>query len=207
MRSSIVRRGLGVLAALIVFTAGVAMAAEGAKVGSAAPAFTLTDAGGTTHSLADFRGKFVVLEWLNHDCPFVKKHYGSDNMQSLQRRFTEEGVVWLSVISSAPGKQGHVTPARAVELTAEKKAAPTAVLLDGDGAVGKSYGAKTTPHLFVIDPEGVVRYAGAIDSIASTEAADVPKATNYVAAALDALLAGKKVETDTTQPYGCSVKY
>ncbi len=206
MSSSIVNRSVGALLALLV-AAGVAAAADGAQVGSAAPAFTLTDAGGTEHSLVDFRGKVVVVEWLNHDCPFVKKHYGSDNMQALQGRFTDQGVVWLSVISSAPGKQGHVTPERAIELTAEKKAKPTAVLLDGNGAVGKRYGAKTTPHMFVIDREGVVRYAGAIDSIASTEAADVPKATNYVAAALDALLAGKKVETESTQPYGCSVKY
>ncbi len=193
--------------ALSVLLATAASAAAQAKVGEPAPAFTLVDTNGTSRSLAELRGKVVVLEWFNHDCPFVKKHYKSGNMQKLQKQYTAEGVVWLSINSSAPGKQGNVTPADANELTTAKGAAPTAVLLDPDGAVGRLYGAKTTPHMFVIDQQGVLRYAGAIDSLPSTDQEDVPKATNYVAAAVDAVRAGKPVEVATTQSYGCSVKY
>ena len=175
--------------------------------GEEAPDFTLTDSKGTSHKLSDFRGKFVVLEWLNHECPFVKKHYGSGNMQKLQKDYTAKGVVWLSIISSAPGKQGHRTGAQADADTKDKNAAPTAVLLDPAGEVGQKYEAKTTPHMFVIDKEGKILYAGAIDSINSTNPADVAKAENHVRQALDAALAGKPVPTPQTKPYGCSIKY
>jgi len=175
--------------------------------GEEAPTFTLTDSKGTSQSLSDFRGKFVVLEWLNHDCPFVKKHYGSGNMQKLQKEYTAKGVVWLSIISSAPGKQGHRTGPQADADTKDKNASPTAVLLDPAGEVGQKYGAKTTPHMFVLDKEGKVIYAGAIDSINSTNPADVAKAENHIRQTLDAALAGKPVLTPSTKPYGCSVKY
>ena len=175
--------------------------------GEEAPDFTLTDSKGISRKLSDFRGKFVVLEWLNHDCPFVKKHYGSGNMQKLQQEYTAKGVVWLSIISSAPGKQGHRTGPQADADTKDKKANPTAVLLDPAGEVGQKYEAKTTPHMFVLDKDGKVIYAGAIDSIKSTDSTDVTKAENHVRAALDAALAGKPVSTPSTKPYGCSVKY
>jgi peroxiredoxin len=175
--------------------------------GEAAPEFTLTDSKGTSHQLSDFRGKLVVLEWLNHECPFVKKHYDGGNMQKLQKDYTAKGVVWLSIISSAPGKQGHRTGPQAEADTKDKDAAPTAVLLDPAGEVGQKYGAKTTPEMFVIDPQGKIIYAGAIDSIKSTDSADVAKAENHVRQALDAALAGQPVPTPKTRPYGCSVKY
>jgi len=175
--------------------------------GQEAPEFTLTDSKGTSHKLSDFRGKFVVLEWLNHECPFVKKHYSGGDMQKLQKEYTAKGVVWLSIISSAPGKQGHRTGPQADADTADKKASPTAVLLDPSGEVCQKYEAKTTPHMFVIDQQGKVIYAGAIDSMRSTDSADVAKAENYVRQTLDAALAGKPVPTPKTTPYGCSVKY
>ena len=184
-----------------------AVTAADAKVGDAAPAFTLTDTNGKQHSLGDFKGKVVVLEWLNHDCPFVKKHYDSGNMPALQSRYTEADVVWLSINSSAPGKQGNYEPGKANELTKEKKSAATYVLLDPEGTVGKLYGAKTTPHMYVIDAAGVLRYEGAIDSVSSTDQDDIKGATNYVAAAVDALKAGKPVDPSVTQAYGCAVTY
>lgn len=177
------------------------------EIGQPAPAFTLPAADGETHGLEDFRGQVVVLEWVNHDCPFVKKHYGSGNMQALQEKYTGEGVAWLSVNSSAPGKQGHVTPEQAREQVDEKNAAPTAVLLDPEGDVGQAYGARTTPHMYVIDEDGVLLYMGAIDDRPTTDLDDVEGATNYVTAALDAVLAGGTPETQVTKPYGCSVKY
>jgi peroxiredoxin len=200
---TLVRRAL--LPALALALAATAPAA--ATVGAPAPTFSLTDTHGKTVSLADLRGKVVVLEWLNHDCPFVKKHYDSGNMPALQSRLTDRGIVWLSVNSAAAGKQGNYAPEQANALSKQKRSAATAVLLDPDGRVGRAYGAKTTPHMYVIDAEGVLRYEGAIDSIASTEQADIPKATNYVAAAVDAVLSGKPVEPSTTQAYGCAVKY
>jgi peroxiredoxin len=175
--------------------------------GEVAPDFTLTDSKGTSHKLSDFRGKLVVLEWLNHECPFVKKHYSGGNMQKLQQEYTAKGVVWLSIISSAPGKQGHRTGPQAEADTKDKNAAPTAVLLDPSGEVGKKYDAKTTPEMFVLDKEGKILYAGAIDSIKSTDSADIAKAENHVRQALDAALAGQPVPTPKTKPYGCSVKY
>jgi peroxiredoxin len=175
--------------------------------GEVAPDFTLTDSKGTSHKLSDFRGKLVVLEWLNHECPFVKKHYSGGNMQKLQQEYTAKGVVWLSIISSAPGKQGHRTGPQAEADTKDKNAAPTAVLLDPSGEVGKKYDAKTTPEMFVLDKEGKILYAGAIDSIKSTDSADIAKAENHVRQALDAALAGQPVPKPKTTPYGCSVKY
>ncbi len=178
-----------------------------ANVGQAAPAFSATDTQGRAHTLDQYKGKWVVLEWTNHECPFVRKHYGSGNMQKLQKTYAGKGVTWLTVISSAAGKQGHVTPAQADQLTKERGAAPSAVLLDPEGKMGRAYGAKTTPHMFVIDPSGKLVYAGAIDDTPSTDPADLPSSRNYVSAALDAALAGKPVPTGTSTPYGCSVKY
>lgn len=181
--------------------------ANPAKVGDVAPAFTLTDSNGVEHSLADFAGKTVVLEWTNHECPFVKKHYASSNMQAQQTAATADGVVWLSINSAAAGKQGNVDGSAANRLRSEAKSANTAYLLDATGVVGRLYAAKTTPHMYVIDPSGVLRYAGAIDSIPSADPADIPKATQYVSNALAELAAGKPVSTAVTQAYGCSVKY
>ena len=202
---------LGIMKTLLLvplFTLGLSLHTF-AKVepGEAAPEFTLTDSKGTSHNLSDFRGKLVVLEWLNHECPFVKKHYSGGDMQKLQKEYIDKGVVWLSIISSAPGKQGHRTGPQADADTKDKNASPTAVLLDPAGTVGQKYGAKTTPEMFVIDQEGKVIYAGAIDSIKSTDSADIAKAENHVRQALDAALAGKPVPTAKTAPYGCSVKY
>lgn len=198
-------KALSRLAVALALVAAVSPAH--AKVGDAAPAFTLTDIDGTQRSLSDYAGKTVVLEWLNFDCPFVKKHYDSGNMPKLQKQATAEDVVWLSVISSAPGKQGNYPPAELKKMEADKGAAPTAVLLDPDGKVGKAYGAKTTPHMYVIDGKGVLVYEGAIDSVPSTDAADIAGATNYVTGAIQAVKANKPVEPATTQAYGCSVKY
>lgn len=178
-----------------------------AKVGEAAPAFKLMDTKGKEHALADFKGKLVVLEWTNYDCPFVKKHYMSKNMQKLQAEYTAKGVVWLSICSSAEGKQGYNEPTKWNELIEKHGAKSSAVLLDVDGKVGHRYGAKTTPHMFVIDKEGVLRYAGAIDDIRSADPDDAAKAKNYVKAALDELMEGKEVTTKNSKPYGCSVKY
>lgn len=182
-------------------------AAATAKVGQAAPAFTLVDSAGQRRSLAEFAGRTVVLEWTNHGCPFVKKHYGADNMQRQQRDATAGGVVWLTINSSAPGKQGHVDGAGAEAVRADAKAAQSAYLLDPDGSTGRAYGAMTTPHMYVIDPAGVLRYAGAIDSIQSADPDDIPAATQYVPQALAELAAGRPVSVDVTRPYGCSVKY
>jgi peroxiredoxin len=181
--------------------------AGAAKVGEAAPAFSLPDTQGKTRTLAEAKGKYVVLEWLNFGCPFVKKHYGAGNMQALQKKYGEKGVLWYSVVSSAPGKEGHGTPAELQKQNAEKKGAQTAVLLDPKGEVGKAYGAKTTPHMYVIDPEGKLIYEGAIDDHPSADPADIPKSKNFVSAALDEAMAGKPVSVSFQKPYGCSVKY
>jgi len=181
--------------------------AEELKVGSAAPAFSLPDTAGKTHSLADYKGKYVVLEWFNEGCPFVKKHYASGNMQKLQKEYTGKDVVWLSIASSAEGEQGHVTPESAKKTVADWKMDATKILLDHDGKVGKAYNAKTTPHMYVIDPEGKLVYQGAIDSKATANAADIDGSENYVKVALDNSRAGKPVQNSSTKPYGCSVKY
>lgn len=186
---------------------GAVQAWAQAAVGAPAPSFTLTDTKGAAHALADFAGKPVVLEWTNPECPFVKKHYGAKNMQALQAKYVAQGAVWLSVCSSAPGKQGHYPADEWNRILAEQGSAATALLLDPDGQVGLAYGAKTTPHLFVIDAAGTLVYDGAIDDNPSTDSADIPGARVYVAEALDAVLAGAPVPVAQTKPYGCSVKY
>jgi peroxiredoxin len=196
------------LAALLALALLLPLTARAApQVGQAAPEFPGTDTAGTAHRLADFKGKTVVLEWTNHDCPFVVKHYESDNMQGLQREAAGEGIVWLSVISSAPGKQGYVTPDQADALTRGRSAEPTAVLLDPEGRIGRAYDARTTPHMYVIDGEGILRYMGGIDDRPSTSQRDIAGAKNYVRAALADLSAGREVAEAVTRPYGCSVKY
>jgi hypothetical protein len=186
---------------------GATACAQEAAIGKPAPDFTLTDTRGGTNTLSSFAGKYVVLEWTSFDCPFVKKHYGSGNMQNLQKTYTAKGVIWLSINSSAPGKQGNYPPEKWNEMIKEKGSAATAVLLDPDGKVGRLYGAKTTPHLFIVNPAGTLIYMGAIDDKPSFSPEDVKIAKNYVQMALDAAMAGQPVETSATQSYGCSVKY
>lgn len=176
-------------------------------IGAAAPDFTAPDQDGRSRSLAEFRGKVVMLEWTNHDCPFVRKHYNSSNMQSLQRLAAEKDVVWLSVISSPPGEQGHVTPEQAKALTTERSAAPAAVLLDPQSRMARAYGATTTPHMYVIDAEGVLRYMGGIDSIASNRVDDVAKAEPLARNAMLAVAEGRPVAQPVTRNYGCAIKY
>lgn len=199
----------GVATAIGCVALGLVSAAypEGAVVGQPAPDFKLTDTMGQEHTLSALKGKFVVLEWTNYDCPFVKKHYGSGNMQRLQKMFTEKDVVWLAVNSSAPGKQGNYPPEKWNEMNKEKGVAATAVLLDPDGKIGKMYGAKTTPHMYVINPEGVLIYKGAIDDKPTFDPESLKGAKNYVEAALDSAMAGEAVAIPETQAYGCSVKY
>jgi len=192
---------------LLAAALATAPAVAAPQPGAAAPAFSATDSNGKTVQLSDYRGKFVVLEWTNADCPFVRKHYSSGNMQSLQRDATGKGVVWLSVISSAPGKQGHVDGAGANALSRERGAAPTAVLLDPAGTVGQAYEAKTTPHMFIVGPDGKLLYMGGIDSIASADPDDLADARPYVKLALAEALAGKPVSEPVTRPYGCNIKY
>jgi peroxiredoxin len=186
---------------------GVSPSWAGPETGAAAPAFSGADTQGIRHTLGDYAGKTVVLEWTNHECPYVEKHYDAENMQQLQTRAAEMGVVWLTVVSSAPGKQGYVTPEKAGELSEGRGAVPSAVILDTTGEMGRLYEAKTTPHMFVIDGEGILVYQGAIDSIRSTKLSDVAQATNYVQAALDAVEAGTPLAVSETVPYGCSIKY
>ncbi|HLI29971.1 MAG TPA: thioredoxin family protein [Terriglobia bacterium] len=177
------------------------------RIGEPAPDFTGADTHGVTHNLSEYRGKYVVLEWTNHECPYTRKHYESGNMQKLQREWTARGVIWLTVISSAPGEQGYMTASQENAYLARVHAAPTAVLLDPSGKLGHLYGAKTTPHMFVINPQGVLIYDGAIDNKPTTDPADVPGARNYVSLALQEAMAGQKVAIPATRPYGCSVKY
>jgi len=184
-----------------------ALAVAAPQIGQPAPDFTLKDTSGKEHSLSDFKGKTVVLEWINYGCPFVKKHYDSKNMQTLQKEAADKGVVWLAVCSSAPGKQGNETPETAKTKTEAYGSAAAAYLVDEDGKVGKLYDAKTTPEMFIINPEGLLVYAGAIDDNKSPDAAVIPQSKNYVKVALEEVLAGKAVSTPTTKSYGCSVKY
>lgn len=197
---------------LFLVLASTAMA--DAVPGKAAPDFSVTDAAGKTHQLKDYRGEWLVLEWFNKDCPYVKKHYGSDNMQVLQRDYTRQkdkngqSVKWLTVISSAKGKQGYHEPDEALSVAkAHKLAASAPFLLDAEGTMGKAYGAKTTPHMYIINPQGQLVYAGGIDDNDSANPAVIPESKNYVKLALDQALAGKKVTTPSSRPYGCSVKY
>ncbi|WP_456407607.1 thioredoxin family protein [Caldithrix abyssi] len=177
------------------------------KLGAPAPDFTLKDAEGKAHQLSDYRGKIVVLEWVNYGCPFVKKFYNSGTMQALQKKYTEKGVVWLSICSSAPGKQGHYAPEKIRELKKEKGAFYTAYLIDEEGTVGRLYGAKTTPHMFIIDPDGNLVYAGAIDDQPSSKQSSLKNARNYLSETLDKMLQNQPVKPFMTKPYGCSVKY
>lgn len=177
------------------------------ETGALAPDFSLKDTTGTAHSLSDFKGKYVVLEWTNHGCPFVVKHYKEGHMQALQEKLTAKGAVWLVINSNAEGKQGHVTPEQGQKQIAEKGIKATAVLLDTDGKVGRAYDARVTPHMYLIDPEGKLVYQGAIDSINSTKTADVEKAENYLMAAYKSHKEGKVIANPTTTPYGCGVKY
>jgi peroxiredoxin len=194
------------LAALALAMAS-APAAAAPKIGEPAPGFTAVDSTGKPVKLSDFKGKTVILEWSNHDCPYVKKHYGSGNMQALQKDTTGKGIVWLTVISSAPGEQGNVDGATADKLTQSRAAAPTAVVLDPDGTVGRLYDARTTPHMYVVTPDGKLAYNGAIDDKATNDAADVKTSKNFVRNALDLIAAGKPVDPAVTRAYGCSVKY
>jgi len=190
---------------LAIGLSGHALAAP--KIGDLAPDFTLADTQGREHSLSDFRGKTVVLEWTNHGCPFVKKHYGSGNMQKLQKAAKDQDVIWLTICSSAPGKQGHMSAAEAATLNQEVGSHSTAYLLDPEGKAGRAYNAKTTPEMFIIDPEGKLVYMGAIDDKPSPNPADIEGANNYVTAALKSVVEGKPVANAQTTPYGCSVKY
>jgi peroxiredoxin len=189
------------------FLTTVVLALDVPPVGSQAPDFSLADAKGRTHSLSQYKGKYVVLEWFNPECPFVKKHYGSGNMQKLQAEYAGKGVVWLTIDSSAPGTEGNLTPEQAEKKMSEWKTHQTALLLDPEGKAGRAYGAKNTPDMIIVNPDGKIIYEGAIDSKATPNPADIASSTNYVKVALDESLSGKPVTTSSTKPYGCSVKY
>lgn len=193
------------VAAALALSASAALAV--ATVGQPAPAFTATDTSGKAVSLADFKGQHVVLEWVNPGCPYVAKHYGSANMQGTQKEATAKGVVWLTVNSTAAEHSDYKAPAALAQWMQAQKAAATATLMDADGKVGRAYGARTTPHMYIVDPRGVLVYAGAIDNKPSSNPADVATATNHVKVAIAEALAGKPVTQATTRPYGCSVKY
>ncbi|PKL80792.1 MAG: thioredoxin family protein [Ignavibacteriae bacterium HGW-Ignavibacteriae-4] len=200
-------RKLSIVIALMLFATTAMFASETAKVGSKAPEFTLKDTKGVEHKISDFAGKYVVLEWVNFDCPFVKKHYESENMQNLQREFTKKGVIWLSICSSAKGKQGNFTTAELDKKKKDFKTAETAYLIDESGEVGKLYNAKVTPDMVIINPSQEVIYLGAIDNIPSTDKSDIDKADNYVMQALNSAMNGKTVEVKSSKPYGCGIKY
>ena len=194
---------------LIIFLLlfGVTTFAQTAKLNEQAPDFKLVDSNGKEHSLSDLKGKIVVLEWINFDCPFVQKHYNSKNMQSLQLKYTKKDIVWLTICSSAEGNQGNFSNDEINKRIKNHNAKMSAYLTDADGKVGKMYGAKTTPHMYIIDKDGKLDYAGGIDDKASTDTDDIKDSKNYVATALDELLAGKNVSLQSSKPYGCSVKY
>jgi peroxiredoxin len=193
--------------AVVVAALAIAPSFGQARVGDAAPSFSATDSHGQPQSLDKYHGKFVVLEWHNQGCPYTRKHYESGNMQNLQKEWTAKGVAWFTVISSAPGMQGYVTPDQENAYVARTHAAPTAVLLDPQGNLGRLYGARTTPQMFVIDPQGKLIYDGAIDDRPTDNVGDVKGADNYVTDALSAAMAGKPVVKSFTRSYGCSVKY
>jgi hypothetical protein len=197
------RTALAIACAFVLAAPAVAEQATGAPAGN----FRLTDVNGRNVQLAEFRGKTVVLEWNNPDCPFVKKHYGSGNMQKTQALARKDGAIWLTINSGAPGKQGHLTPAQAQTMLATTKAQPSHYLLDPKGVVGKGYGAKTTPHIYIVNPAGTLVYQGGIDDKPTANPADVAGARNHALAALAEIKAGKPVSMPETRPYGCSVKY
>jgi peroxiredoxin len=196
-----------VAAALAIAAAAAPITTHASKVGAPAPEFKGTDSKGQVRNLSDFKGKWVVLEWHNEGCPYVRKHYGGNNMQKLQQEWTARGVVWLTVLSSADGQQGYMEPAQANAYFAQQHAAPTAILLDPSGEIGRLYDAKTTPHMFVINPNGVLVYNGAIDDKPTSDQADLATASNYVSAALTEGMAGRAITTATSRPYGCGIKY
>ena len=199
------KRGFAGIVTLVVMA--LSILALAVRVGEPAPNFTAADSNGKTHTLSSYRGKFVVLEWHNQGCPYTKKHYDSGNMERLQKEWTQKGVVWFTVISSAPGTQGYVTAQQENEYMQRMHAAPTAALLDPTGDLGHLYDAKTTPHMFIINPDGVLIYDGAIDDKPTPDEADIATSRNYVSLALTEAMSGKPVDTPTSRPYGCSVKY
>ena len=206
-RRLVLALGLCCAATMIPLSATAQPATGKARVGASAPAFTLTDSNGRNLSLSDFKGKTVVLEWTSHECPYVGKHYRGNNMQALQKKWTGQGVVWLSVLSSAPGQPGYVSPQQANKLTADRGAAPTAVLLDPTGKVGHAYGARTTPHMYVISGEGALVYKGGIDDQPTARVQDLKSARNFVDQALSEISQGKPVSVTASRAYGCSIKY
>jgi hypothetical protein len=206
-RSLLVFLGGAGLLTLVAASSRAADTSPQARLGAPAPNFTLIDSNCNSVSLADFKGKTVVLEWTNHECPYVRKHYGGNHMQGLQKKWTAQGVVWLTLVSSHPGAQGFVHGLEANKLTEERGAAPTAVLLDPKGGVGRSYGAQVTPHMYVITGEGALVYMGGIDDKPSTRLEDLKTAKNFVDAALSEVVAGKAVSVKTSRPYGCTIKY
>jgi peroxiredoxin len=206
-KEAIMTRKTMILGLAMIFTVGLALNAWAARVGQRAPDFTATDSNGKTHTLSEYAGKYVVLEWTNSGCPYTQKHYVSGNMQKLQREWTGRGVIWLTVISSAPGEQGYMTAVQENSYVQKAGAAPTAVLLDPKGTLGHLYDAKTTPDMYVINPQGILIYDGAIDDRPSTDTSDIKSAKNYVEIALNEAMAGKQVSAPATRPYGCSVKY
>ena len=206
MRITCATLAIGLLTAVALPLTSTAQTDQ-AELGASAPGFTLKAADGDEHSLSDFEGQYVVLEWLNFGCPFVGKHYGSGNMQRLQKTYTDKGVVWLSIVSSAPGEQGYYPPDEMVQQKKKHDGNMTAILMDPDGKVGKTYGATVTPHMYVISPEGELLYRGGIDDKPTTDEADIEGATNYVQMALDAAMNGENVSPERAEPYGCTVKY
>ena len=199
-----------ILLALAGAAAGITVGTDAfasPQTGTSAPGFTAVDSKGKRHTLAAYKGKTVVLEWTNHECPYTVKHYATGNMQALQKAATESGAIWLTVVSSRPGSQGHVEALEADKLTDDRNAHPTAVLLDPAGDLGKLYGARVTPHMYVIDPSGMLIYMGAIDDQPTANHASVKGARSYVREALDAVAAGRPVAVASTRPYGCTVKY
>ena len=200
------RRTFSSSVALAAIAAGTTQAHAAATVGQAAPDFMATDALGKTHKLSDFKGKHVVLEWTNPGCPFVVKHYGG-NMQALQKEFTARGVVWLAITSTEKGSYEYFPPTKMMSWVNDKQAKPTALLMDEPGKIGQLYNAKTTPHMYIINPQGVLVYSGAIDSVPSARVDDIKTATNYVRQGLNEALSGKSISVASTRSYGCSVKY
>lgn len=197
----------GLASTALALASGAAFAQSAAKPGARAPDFSVVDVDGKLQKLSDYAGKTVILEWTNHDCPYVRKHYNSATMQTLQKDMAKEGVVWLSVISSPAGEQGHVDAAKAKELTAQRDAAPAGILLDPRSSMARAYGAQTTPHMYIIDPKGTLAYMGAIDDKPSASASSLEGAKSYVRQAVAELKAGKPVSQASTKAYGCLVKY
>ncbi|NJD18864.1 MAG: thioredoxin family protein [Gemmatimonadetes bacterium] len=206
-RTARVLLGALALGLAAVLSSPATLDAQAPAIGKAAPAFTLPDTKGTQHSLSQYAGKYVVLEWLNYDCPYVKKHYSSGNIPGQQQKWRDKGVVWLAIVSSAPGTQGYFEPAAMDARTASDGSKASAVLLDPSGKVGHAYDARTTPHMYVIDPQGILRYMGGIDDKPTARVEDLAGATQLADKALEELFAGKPVSTPTSRPYGCSVKY